>query len=92
MKTFTAEEQAMFTKGLEAEAFLTNPAFASAINEMSENIANAILASKIEETEKRERLYNLYLALSELIAMLSARVAIKENLAAAAQDDDSEIE
>jgi hypothetical protein len=82
VKELTPEEQALFKSGSEAEAFLSNPAMASVINELSENLANAILASKADETAKRERYYNLHTALKELVAILNHRVSIKSNLEA----------
>jgi hypothetical protein len=87
MKQLTAEEQALYQKGVEAEALLTNPAMASAINELSDNITSTLLATNRDESEKRERMYFLHNALKELVAILNHRVAVKQNLDAAVADD-----
>ena len=90
MKELTPEEQALVKNGDEAVAFLSNPAMASAINELSENLANALLGTNIDETAKRERLYNIHTALKELVAILNHRVALKQNIEAQMAEPENE--
>jgi hypothetical protein len=90
LKELTPEEQALVKNGDEAVAFLSNPAMASAINELSENLANALLGTNIDETAKRERLYNIHTALKELVAILNHRVALKQNIEAQMAEPENE--
>lgn len=90
MKDLTAEEQELHKKGVEAQEFLSNPAMASAINELSESIGNTMLNSAPEETDKRERLYHLHTALKELVAILNHRVSVKQNLEAQMDEPENE--
>lgn len=80
MKELTDEEMKLLREGQEAKEALQNPAIASAINSLSEALANSILNTKPEDTDKREMLFNVHLALRELVAILNQRVAVKESL------------
>ncbi len=90
MKELSPEEQALVKNGNEAEAFLSNPAMASAINELSENLANALLGSNIDESAKRERLYHIHTSLKELVAILNHRVSLKQNIVAQMETSENE--
>jgi hypothetical protein len=87
LKELTPEEQALVERGAAAQSFLSNPAMASAINELSETLANAILTTALDEFDKRDRFYNLHVALKELVAILNHRVALKQNIEAQMEDD-----
>ena len=80
MKEYTEQEKAIIKAGSLAEEALKTPAFASAINELSEQLANAIMATAPEEDEKRSRIYYAHLGLKELIGLLNHRVALKQGL------------
>lgn len=82
MRELTIEEQAILKNGADAEALLTNPSMASAINEFSEGLANALLSTSLDQSVKREQFYHLHTALKELVAILSARVNAKKTLEA----------
>jgi hypothetical protein len=90
MRELSDAEQALFKNGQDAEAFLSNPAMADAINELSENLANAILATDVAESGKRERIYLLHTALKELVAIMNHRVSLKANLEAEMADPENE--
>lgn len=80
MKSYTEEEQAIIADGDLAEAALKTPAFASAINTLSEQLANAIVGTNPDELEKREKFYFIHVALKELVGMLNQRVALREGV------------
>ena len=80
MKKLTDEEMKLLQEGTDAKEALQNPAIASAINSLSEALANSILNTKPEDSAKREMLFNVHLALRELVAILNQRVNVKENL------------
>lgn len=80
MKELTAEEQEIVRKGQLAEAALNSPAIASAVNELSEQLSNALLGTQPHEGEFRERCYYLHKALGELAAILKHRVNMKNQI------------
>lgn len=90
MKEYTEQEQAIIKAGSLAEEALKTPAFESAINELSEQLANAIIGTAPEETEKRERIYYAHLGLKEIIAILNQRVALKQGLEAQAEEQEND--
>lgn len=89
MKELTAEEQEIVRQGQLAEAALTSPAVGSAFNELSEQLANAILGTTPAEGDKRERFYYLHTALRELAAVLNHRVSLKQNIEAQVADEET---
>lgn len=90
MPTYTTEEQAMIADGDLAETALKTPAFASAVNTLSEQLANLIVGTNPDETEKRERLYYIHTGLRELVAILNQRVALKQGLLSRADEQENE--
>lgn len=90
MKTYTEEEQAIIRNGTLAEEALKTPAFASAINELSEQLSNAIVSTPPEDHEIRERFYYAHLGLREVVGILSQRVALKQGLEAQSDDQENE--
>ena len=75
---------------VELERAAANPAIAKAINELSEYLANTILNTKPEESEKRELYYNMHIGLRELVNILSNRVSIKQQLEAQMAEEENE--
>lgn len=90
MTELNDKELAMVKNGQAAEALLSSPVIASAINELSEGLANIIILSNPEDAEKRERAYFLHLALRELVAILNHRIALKDNIEAQMVDEENE--
>lgn len=90
MKEYTEQEQAIIKAGSLAEEALKTPAFASAINELSEQLANAIIGTAPEESEKRERIYYAHLGLKEIVAILNQRVAHKMSIEAQAEEQEND--
>lgn len=89
MKEYTEQEKAIIRSGSLAEEALKTPAFADAINELSEQLANAIMVTAPEEDEKRERIYYAHLGLKELVAILHQRVSNKQSLEALAEEQEN---
>ena len=90
LKQYTEQEQAIIRDGVLAEEALKTPAFASAINELSEQLANAIVGTDPKDHEKRERIYYAHLGLKEVIAILNQRVALKQGIEAQVDDQENE--
>lgn len=90
MPTFTAEEQAIIADGDLAEVALNTPAFASAINELSDQLANLIVGTNPDEAAKREKYYFIHTGLKELVAILNQRVALKQELTSKADEQENE--
>lgn len=82
MKEYTEQELQLLKEGVEASEALQNPAFASAINNLSEWLTNIVMNTKAEESSKRELYYNMHYALKELIGILNQRVTIKQQFEA----------
>lgn len=89
MKELNEEEQELVRQGQLAEAALSNPAIASAFNELSEQLSNAILGTQPHEANVREKLYFLHSALRELAAILKHRVSLKQNIEAQMADEET---
>lgn len=90
MKEYTEQEKAIIREGSLAEEALNTPSFASAINELSEQLANAIIGTHPEESAKRERIYYAHLGLKEIIAILNQRVALKQGLETRDEEQENE--
>lgn len=66
--------------GLQAQHLLTSETFCNAVNTLSEQFSNAILSTKLDETQKRERLYMMHSCLNELVGILKSRMAAKDQI------------
>ncbi len=90
MKQLTEQEQKILIAGEAAQALLNNPDIASAINELSESLANSILNTPPEDSKKREVLYNVHFGLRELVGILNQRVQLKQNIEAQMVEEENE--
>lgn len=90
MKSYTEQELAIIADGDLAETALSTPAFASAINTLSEQLANLMVSTNPEEVTKREKFYFMHVGLRELIAILHQRVALKQEVIANADTQENE--
>jgi hypothetical protein len=68
----TDAEHAIVVKGHHAELLLNNEAFATAINDLSNEIASKLLSTQEFEKQAREQLYYLHKAVEYLVATLRA--------------------
>ena len=66
--------------GIQAQHLLTSETFGNAVNALSEQLTNAILSTKLEEQQARERFYMMHSCLNELVGILKSRVATKDNI------------
>ena len=66
--------------GIQAQHLLSSETFSNAVNTLSEQLTNAILSTKLEEQQSRERLYMMHSCLNELVGILKSRVATKDNI------------
>lgn len=73
--------------GIQAQHLLTSETFGNAVNTLSEQLTNAILSTKLEEQQTRERLYMMHSCLNELVGILKSRVATKDNIEMRMNDD-----
>lgn len=90
MKELTTEEQEILRQGQLAEAALSSPAVASAINELSEYLTNSILGTAPSDLSLRESYYHQHKALADLTAILKNRVSMKQHLEAMLTDEENE--
>lgn len=80
MRDLSPEEELIWRKGLDAESLLRNDIFSDVVNEASETLANAILASDPSDKEGRELLYFQHKALLLIRDTLLTRLNTKEQL------------
>ena len=73
--------------GIQAQHLLTSETFGNAVNTLSEQLTNALLSTKLEEQQARERLYMMHSCLNELVGILKSRVATKDNIEMRMNDD-----
>lgn len=90
MPSFTEEEQAIIADGDLAESALKTPAFASAINKLSDELANQIIGTAPGDFKRREELYFVHVGLRELVGILNQRVALKQELLSRSETQENE--
>ena len=77
--------------GNQAEELLRTKAFGTTIDELVQATFNYFVNSKAEDTEGRERAYNHYQAINDIVATLQQRVQVRDNINEAdAQDEDND--
>lgn len=77
MRELTDAEKEQVERGIRAEALLSQPEFADAVNEMSNELTNELLSTAAHEKALRETLYYQHRGLSDLIQKLKDRVAAR---------------
>lgn len=88
-RSLTEDEKHLVELGIQAQHLVTSETFADAINALSEQLANAIVATRIDEGQTRERLYMMHSCLNELVGILKQRIAAKDNIEAMVNDEDT---
>ena len=86
----TDDERVLVELGIQAQHLLTSETFGNAVNTLSEQLTNAILSTKMDESQARERLYMMHSCLNELVGILKSRVATKDNIEMRMNDDTTE--
>ena len=89
-RNLTDDEKVLVELGIQAEYLLQTDTFSKAINTLSEQLTNAILSTKLDETQTRERFYMMHSCLHELIGILKSRMQAKANIEAMVNDDDED--
>lgn len=64
--------------GGQGETLLSAPVFREAVQAVRDNLADRFFASKPEDKEERERIYNMRLTLDAVIGTIQAYVAAKQ--------------
>ena len=84
---FDEKEEQLINMGNSAEALLNTEVFTQTVNTMVDGSFQAFCNSTPEETAVRERTYNHYRALVDIVSTLQQRVAIKDEIVAKAAND-----
>ena len=74
------EEEQMIKRGENAEMLLGTETFTDTINTMVESTFQAFCNTKPDETETRERTYNHYRALVDIVSTLQQQVSVKNEI------------
>ncbi len=72
------EDRIAIEKGIRCEALLANPTFAETINSLSDEYSNAIINTSPKESERREQLYYLHRALTDIVGQLHQAVVVRQ--------------
>lgn len=86
------QEEELLRLGDEAEILISNPAFNSTVNQLVDVSFQAFVNSKPEDKEGRERSYNHYRALVDIVNTLQQRVSVRNEINAKAGDNNQEDE
>lgn len=86
MQTLTPIEQEIVRKGEIAADFMRHPCFDLMVKELQADIAAAIIATDIEEEERREAMYLVYHALKELVSKMEQYKTAKEMIESNSKD------
>jgi len=86
------QEEELLRLGDEAEILISNPAFNSTVNQLVDVSFQAFVNSKPEDKEGRERSYNHYRALVDIVSTLQQRVSVRDEINNKAGDNNQEDE
>lgn len=82
------EEDILLKQGDDAEIILDNPAFSNIVNSIVDASFQTFSNTKPEDTSARERAYNHYRAIVDIVNTLQQRVQVRDQILAA-QDDNN---
>jgi hypothetical protein len=86
------QEEELIKQGDEAEILLSNPAFNSVINNLVDVSFQSFVNTKRQENEQRERSYNHYRAVVDIVQTLQQRVQVRDEINTKAGDNNQEDE
>jgi len=86
------QEEELLRLGDEAEILISNPAFNSTVNQLVDVSFQAFVNSKPEDKEGRERSYNHYRAVVDIVQTLQQRVQVRDEINTKAGDNNQEDE
>jgi hypothetical protein len=89
-KTLTPEERDIYEKGLNARTLLSDPIMAAAINDLSNEFANNMLSTKLEERREREDFFLLHTVLYRLVDHLKSQAAQADRMDKEMEEDEGE--
>jgi len=89
MSTDIAKERDLIQQGDEADVLLKNDVFNKTINNMVENVFQQFVNSQAEDEKSRERIYNHYRALVDIVHTLQQRVAVRDEILAKDDSDNN---
>jgi len=86
------QDEKLVALGMDAEALLTSGAFNNVANTLSEQSFQTFVNTDLSDVEKRERLYNAYRGIVEVIATLRQWVAVRDGIYANADNLQEEVD
>jgi len=89
MSTDIAKERDLIQQGDEADVLLKNDVFNKTINNLVENVFQQFVNSQAEDEKSRERIYNHYRALVDIVHTLQQRVAVRDEILAKDDSDNN---
>lgn len=94
MRSLSEHEQKILERGQQARLLLNEKTIIDALNDLSTDLGNAMLSTKINERQEREDLFLLHTSLHHLVAHLTDLAAKADQIEKELQDDEetSEIE
>lgn len=87
--TFSEEEQNLMQMGDEADELLRNTTFNKTVNALVEGTFQGFVNSKPEDSDARERNYNHYRALVDIVNTLQQRVNVRNQILESSANDNS---
>lgn len=88
MQQLSPHEQEIIRKGSLAADFMRHPCFEQMIKELQDDIAASIIATNMDDSSRREKLYMIFHALKELISKMEQYKIAKETIES--KEDDSQ--
>jgi len=86
------QEEQMVALGMDAEALLQSEVFTNAVNTLTEQSFQTFVNTDITEVEKRERLYNHYRGIVDVVGTLRQWVAVRDEIYATADNLQEEVD
>lgn len=76
----TVRDETLIKMGDDAEAMLNQETFITIINSLVEQSFGQFVNTKPEATDERERIYNQYRGLTDIMATLNQRVQVRNQM------------
>lgn len=86
------KEEQLCRLGDEADVLLKTDAFNATVNQLVDASFQAFVNSKPEDSEGRERSYNHYRALVDIVSTLQQRVSVRDEIQAKIAANDNNIQ
>ena len=86
------QQMKLVEQGIAAQKLLAADAFNSTVNQLVDATFQAFANSKPEDSEGRERSYNHYRALVDIVSTLQQRVSVRDEIQAKIAANDNNIQ